>query len=219
MTETAPHAFLPRPLRALAGRVLETALNQAVALDPDTRAGLEALEGRRLQLHLRGPEWELALLVRHGKLRVEVPDGATDAVSSLRVSATPGNLLGMALRGGDESVSPGKVDISGDADLARRLEKLARGYAPDIERAFVRVFGEVAGVPLAHAFLRAFSHLRDSGRHLLEDGADWVREEARLGVSAAEMDTFLDEVDELRERVERLQARTGRLRPRSGTGP
>jgi ubiquinone biosynthesis protein UbiJ len=151
--------------------------------------------------------------VTGGKLKVGPAEDAAGA--ALRVSATPGGLLAMALHAGDEAVAPGKLDIAGDAELARRLEKLARGYAPDFEAAFVRVFGEVAGVPLARAFARAFGHVRDSASHAVEDGADWVREEARLGVAPGEMDDFLDAVDRLRERAERLEARLSRLSPRS----
>ncbi|HEX7340962.1 MAG TPA: SCP2 sterol-binding domain-containing protein [Rhodanobacteraceae bacterium] len=217
MTDAATASLLPRPLRALAGRVLATALNHAVALDPDTQAGLTALDGRRVQVHLRGPELTFVIHVHEGKLAVEPPDEVSEA--ALRVSATPGSLLGMALRGGDEAAAPGKVDIAGDAELARRLEKLARGYAPDIEEAFARRFGDVLGVPLAQAFHKAFSHVRDSGRHAVDDVADWLREETRVAVSAAEMDTFLDDVDILRERAERLEARLNRLAARKDSAP
>ena len=209
MTDTTAATLLPRPLRALAGRALEAALNRAVALDPDTRESLGALEGRRVHLHLRGPGLALVIHVQGGKLEVEPPDDDTPA--SLRVAASPGSLLGMALRAGGDTVAPGKVDIAGDADLARRLEKLARGYAPDFEEAFARHFGDVLGVPLARALRKALAHVRDSGRHFAEDSADWLREESRLAVSADEMDDFLDEVDRVREHAERLAARLERL--------
>lgn len=206
---TAQARFVPRPLRSMAGRALETALNRAVALDPDTQASLATLQDRRLDVHLSGPDITLAIQVVDGRLRVG--PGDDDLPPSLRVSASPGSLLGMALGGDRDHVAPGKVVVAGDAELARRLEKLARGYAPDIEAAFARSFGEVLGVPLARALHKAFAHVRDSATHALEDGADWLRDEARLGVAPGEMDAFLDDVDEISERVERLQARIDRL--------
>ncbi len=209
MTDAAAPRFPPRPLRALGGRALETALNRAVALDPDTRASLDALEGKRLHVHLAGPDLTVAIRVAGGKLRVGPADDETPA--SLRVSASPGSLLGMALRGDRDGVAPGKVEVAGDAELARRLEKLARGYAPDVEAAFAQVFGDVVGVPLARGLRRALSHMRDSAAHAVEDGADWLREEARLGVAPGEMDDFLDEVDAVRERTDRLEARITRF--------
>jgi ubiquinone biosynthesis protein UbiJ len=213
MTDAATTTFLPRPLRKLAGRALERALNRAVTLDDDTRTRLAALEGRRLEVHLRGPDLRLSIAVADGVLRVG-PPADTDA-PSLRVAATPGSLLAMAMRRDDEGVAPGKVEIAGDADLARRLEKLARNYAPDFEEAFAQVFGDVLGVPLARAMQRALAHVRDSAHHATEDIADWLREESRLTIAPAEMDDFLDAVDSLRERSERLQARIARLTVRA----
>jgi ubiquinone biosynthesis protein UbiJ len=207
----AAQAFLPRPLRILAGRALERALNRVVALDPDTRARLAALDGRRLDLHLRGPELRLSIHVDGGDLRVGPPPGADAAERSLHVAASPGSLLAMALRRDDDGVAPGKVDIAGDADLARRLEKLARNYAPDFEEAFARAFGDVLGVPLARAVREALAQARRGAKHTVEDAADWLREESRLAVAPAEMDDFLDDVDRLREHVERLDARFSRL--------
>ncbi|HET7268082.1 MAG TPA: SCP2 sterol-binding domain-containing protein [Oleiagrimonas sp.] len=216
MTDTTAASLLPRPLRALAGRALQAALNRAVDLDPETRKSLGALEGRRVQLHLRGPGLTLVVHVIDGQLKVEPPDD-TD-MPALQVSASPGSLLGMALRAGGDAVPPGKVDIAGDADLARRLEKLARGYAPDFEEAFARQFGDVLGVPLARALRKGLSHVRDSGRHFAEDSADWLREESRLVVSADELDDFLDDVDALREHTERVATRVDRLARRRESG-
>lgn len=212
MNAPAPNAWLPQPLRKLAGRALESALNHVLSLDPDTRQKLPPLDGRSIQLHLRGPELALAVTVQGDRLEVGPPrDG-----SQLRVAASPGSLLAMALRRGDEGVSPGKVDIAGDADLARRLEKLATHFQPDFEEAFARSFGDVLGVPLAQAIARGLRHARESARHLAGDGADWLRDEARLAPAPGEVDDFLDGVDALRERTERLEARLARLRPRTG---
>ncbi|WP_414069511.1 SCP2 domain-containing protein, partial [Staphylococcus aureus] len=129
----------------------EAALNRALSLDPDTQQKLAGMDGRRVLLHLRGPELALAVTVADGRLRVGPPDDGETATGTLRVAATPGSLLAMALRHGEDGVAPGKVEIAGDADLARRLEKLASQFAPDFEEAFARTFGDVLGVPLARA--------------------------------------------------------------------
>lgn len=207
MTDTAPRPLLPRPLRALAGRALETALNHTLSLDPDTMQRLGALDGRSVQIHLRGPELALAVTVEGSRLKV----GPAGEDSQLRVAASPGSLLAMALRRGDDGMAPGKVDIAGDADLARRLEKLASQFAPDFEEAFARSFGDVLGVPLAKAVRKGLSHARTTARHLAEDSADWLRDEVRVAVAPGETEGFLDEVDLVRERSERLEARLARL--------
>lgn len=212
MNAATPNSWLPLPLRKLAGHALETALNHTLSLDPDTRQKLATMNGRSVQLHLRGPEIALAVTVEDARLKVGPPDeGGTRHGSQLRVAATPGSLLAMMLRRDDDGIAPGKVEIAGDAELARRLEKLASQFAPDFEEAFARTFGDVLGVPLARVVRDGLAHARESAAHLTEDGADWLRDEARLASAPGEVEGFLDGVDELRERSERLAARVQRL--------
>ncbi|MEO6925595.1 MAG: SCP2 sterol-binding domain-containing protein [Rhodanobacter sp.] len=207
MNAATPNAWMPQPLRKLAGRALESALNHTLSLDPETQQKLVGMNGRRVQLHLRGPEIALAVTVTDGKLQVGPPDEA----SQLKVAATPGSLLAMIFRRDGDGIAPGKVDIAGDAELARRLEKLASKFAPDFEEAFARTFGDVLGVPLAKAVRKGLAHARESATHLTEDSADWLRDEARVALAPGEVETFLDDVDTLRERSERLDSRVQRL--------
>lgn len=216
MDSTAANAWMPKPLRRLVGSVLERAFNHAVKLDPETQAALGKLDGRRIGVHLRGAEIAFDVAVRQGALRVEPPrsEGDPQGRTDLRVAATPGALLAIALSPGGET-PPGKVDIAGDAELARRVEKLAREFAPDFEAAFANVFGEVAGVAIARALRGAKQWASRGAQNAAQDSADWLRDEARLVVPRGELDDFLDDVDALRERVERLNARVNGLRERS----
>lgn len=207
MTADPAPNLLPRPLRKLAGRALETALNHALSLDPDTQDKLATLDGRSVQLQLRGLDLAVAITVEGDRLKV----GPAPESSDLRVAATPGSLLAMLFRRQNESLAPGKVEIAGDAELARRLEKLASGFAPDFEEAFARTFGDVIGVPLAKAVREGLTHARETAAHLTQDGAAWLRDETRVAVAPGEMEGFLDDVDTLRERTERLEARLARL--------
>jgi len=206
----------PNPLLARLGRLLEAALNRGLALDEATRAQLGTLEGRRIGVELRGTPLALAITVDGGRLRV---GPHWQAASDLNLRAAPGSLLAFALRKGDESPRPpGKVDISGDAELARRIEKLLHGFRPDIEEAFAKTFGDVVGVPLARALHGAFTWSRESADALVRDGAEFLRDDSRDLIAPAEMDRFLDDVDALRERVDRLVARIDRVAGPSGAG-
>lgn len=209
MTST-PNSWLPQPVRKLAGRALQSALRHVLALDPDTEQQLTGLNGRSVQLHLRGPELSFAVSVADGQLQV----GPPRVDEALRVTTTPGSLLGVLLRRDRGSIAPGAVEIAGDAELARRLEKLVRSFAPDFEEAFARTFGDVLGVPMARAVREGLGYARESAAHLREDTADWLRDEARLALAPGEIEGFLDGVDALRERSERLQARVARLAAR-----
>jgi ubiquinone biosynthesis accessory factor UbiJ len=199
----------PNPILAVLGRALEALLNRVLALDEESAQRIAALEGRAIAIEIRQPALALRLLVEGGRLRV---GPAFEGDSQLRLSATVGSFLSMALRRDASSPLPaGKVEMSGDLELARRVEELLRKFHPDVEEAFSRVFGDVLGFQLAQAFKGAFDGVRDGARTLAQDGADYLREESRDLIAPAEMERFLDDVDDLRERGDRLQARVTRV--------
>lgn len=198
-----------------AGRALELALNQALALDEDTRGGLRALEGQRVALTLASPPLALQVRVEGEALRVGPLDG--DAEPDLGVRATLGGLIQQLPIFRSSNAPPvGKLRIEGDAELARRLQKLAQDFDPDWQLPFVRVFGEVLGVQIARAVRAALQQAQVAGRNLAGMAAEYVTEESRDVVPRAELDAFHDDVDALRDGVERIAAKIARLRREQG---
>ena len=202
-------------LKPLAGRALETALNRALALDPDTREALKPLDGRRVSLALEAPALALQVRVEGDHLRIGPVDAAEEP--DLAVRTTLGGLLGQlpAFMGGalrqDHAAPVGRVRVSGDAELARRLQTLAERFDPDGQQPFVAAFGEIIGVQVANAARGALRQLRDAGGNLAQNAAEFVTEESRDVVGRAELNAFHDDVDALRDDVERLQAKVERL--------
>jgi ubiquinone biosynthesis protein UbiJ len=203
--------------KPLAGRALEAALNRALALDPDTRDALRPLDGRRIALSLEAPA--LALQIRVAGERLEVgPVEAADE-PDLAVRSTLGGLLAQLPFFSKDSAAPvGRVRVSGDAELARRLQTLAQRFDPDWQQPFTTVFGELIGVQIAHAVKAALQQLRGMGGNLAQNAAEFVTEESRDVVGRAELNAFHDDVDALRDDVERLQAKVERLRGGSAGG-
>ena len=201
-------------IKPLAGRALETALNRALALDPDTRAALAALDGQRIALTLESPPLAMQIGVSEQRLTVGPVDAAQEP--DLAVRSTLGGvlaqlpLLANARRG--NGAPGGRVKVSGDAELARRLQQLASGFDPDWQQPFVAVLGEVLGVQVAQTLRAALAQASRSARDLAHSAAEYVTEESRDVVPRAELDAFHDDVDAIRDDVERLAARVARLR-------
>ena len=194
--------------KPLAGRVLEAALNRALALDPDTRAGLAALDGQRLQLHLESPPLALELRVDGEALRVGPAQGEE---ADLAVRAGIGALLGqLPFLQGSSAAPVGKVRISGDAELARRLQKLAQGFDPDFAQPFAEALGPVIGPQVAKLVASSLREARVQGEGFARAAADYLTEETGEVVPKAEQHAFFDDVDALRDRVERVAARLAR---------
>ncbi|MGH8033289.1 MAG: ubiquinone biosynthesis accessory factor UbiJ [Luteimonas sp.] len=219
----AASAFDASPLAALkplAGRALQAALNRAIALDPDTAAALRTLDGRRIALALESPALALQLRVADGALVVGPPDPAQDA--DLSVRSTLGALLSQlpALLGGgarrDDAPPVGRMRISGDADLARRLQRLAERFDPDWQQPFTALFGEMVGVQVATALAGALRQATAFGGNLAQSAAEYLTEESRDVVPRDELAAFHDDVDAIHDDVERIAARVERLAARSG---
>lgn len=206
---TAPRSPLDT-LKPLAGRLLEAALNRALALDPDTRAALLALDGQRVRLDLESPPLALELAVQGEALRVGPP---SESEPDLAVRAGIGALLSALpfLKPSGSAAPVGKVRISGDAELARRLQKLAEGFDPDWERPFVEAFGPLLGPQLAKALRSALREARHQASHFARATVEYLTEESRDLVPYAEQQAFAEDVDTLRDAVERLAARIDRL--------
>lgn len=217
----------PFDWKPLAGRALEAALNRAVALDPDTRDALQPLDGRSVVLALDAAESSplaMRLLVEGDRLRVGPVDA--EQTPDLAVRSTLGGMLSFGMqsllpkllgkRDDDEAAVPvGRMRIEGDAELARRLQRLAERFDPDWQQPFTAVFGDVIGVQIANGIAAALRQARTGGQTFAETAAEYLTEESRDVVPRAELDAFHDDVDTLRDDTERLAAWIARLQKRA----
>ena len=194
-----------------AGRALEAALNRALALDPETGEALARLDGRRIALHVAQPPLALQVTVDGDRLRVGPVDDAAPA--DLGVRATIAALVAQLpmFRRDDDGPPVGQFRIEGDADLARRLQRLAERFDPDWQAPFVAVFGEVLGVQVARGVAAALRQARAGARDLAGTTVEYLTEESRDLVPREELAAFHDDVDALRDDIERLAARIARL--------
>lgn len=197
-------------LKPLVGRALEFALARLVALDPDTRAALLALEGKRVELTLEAPALALAITVSGGQLRIGPV--APGAEPDLGLRASIGGLLSqLPFARGRPSTTAGKLRINGDAELARTLQQLAKNFDPDWDRPFAEALGPILGPQVARLLREGLRTGGTVAGNLARDAVEYVTEESRDAVGRAELAAFNDDVDEVRDRAERLLARVARL--------
>ncbi|HEV8695999.1 MAG TPA: SCP2 sterol-binding domain-containing protein [Lysobacter sp.] len=198
-------------LKPLAGRTLEAALNRALALDPDTRDGLRMLDGRSVALRVAAPNLALQVRVAGDRLEVGPVDDATEPDLSVR-STLAGLISQLPFFRNDNAPPVGKLRIEGDADLARRLQRLAERFDPDWQQPFAAVFGDVLGVQIANALRAGLRYARDAAGTFATNAAEFVTEESRDVVARDELNAFYDDVDTLRDDAERIAVRVARLR-------
>lgn len=194
-----------------AGRLLEVALNRALALDAETRAALPALDGRTVALQLQNPSLALQIRVRDNQLEVGPVEDADRADLSVR-STLAGVLGQLPFMRGRNAAPLGAMRVEGDAELARRLQRMAERFDPDWARPFTAVFGDVIGMQVANGIAFALRSARHAGKEFAGSAADYLTEESRDVVGREELAAFHDDVDAIRDDVERVAARIDRLR-------
>jgi len=205
----------PFDWKPLAGRTLEAALNRALALDPATLDALRRLDGQRVTVAVERPQLEMQVTVAGDRLVVGPVDNESEPHLSVR-STLSALVAQLPMFRRDDAPPVGRLRVSGDAELARRLQRLAEQFDPDWQRPFAAVFGDVMGVQIANAMAGALRQARDLSREFAQTAAEYVTEESRDVVGRDELNAFLDDVDSLRDDVERLSARVARLSPRAG---
>ncbi len=195
------------PLPAAMAAMLEAGINGVLALDENSGSRLERLEGRVLELELKGIGITLYLTASDGRFRVSTEnENEVDAT----ISGTPGALFAFGMPEWGNSSSD--VDISGNANLARDLEALFGKMEPDWAEPLSQVFGDVIGHQIAAALKQGADWARSAANSTAETVADYLRDESGMTVDRNSLDEFLDGVDQLRDAADRLEARLRNLR-------
>lgn len=212
MVEHSPRTYRT-PLPGLLATSLEAAINRLLAADDNSGERLQRLDGRCVRLQLE--DLAISLDFRFDPYRVAVTL-ADDSEADTMVSGSLPALIAMAMP--DEKGrwgGPGsRVKISGDATLARDLERLFSQLDPDWEAGIARFTGDVLGYQLASGLKSFGQALKNTGLNLQEVAGEYLRSEQSPLAQAGELRLFADEVDSLRDATDRLEARLRTLQDR-----
>lgn len=198
------------PFPGIMAALLEAGINRVLAMDESTPQRLSRLSDRMLQLEVEGIG--ITLFIAFTDRRVEVgtrSDHEPDTV----ISGSPLALFTMAVPDGPGSwVEPeSRVNITGDANLARDLERLFSQLEPDWEGSLSRVFGDVWGHQVAAGLKAGAEHAKVSAGAAGEMVEEFINREGGPLVRDAELEAFAGEVEEARCRLERLQERLAEM--------
>lgn len=196
------------PMDAMVTAVIETSLNQLLALDKQSPERLRKLTGKVLKLELRElkPLWfvfserRLDVLARF--------EGEADAVLSLSLTALSLLKEPSALT---RYIREEKLDLSGDPQLVQAFSALLGELDIDWEEELSRYTGDVVAHTLCSGARQA---RRFVGRELCRSQrqvAEYLTEEARLAPGPLEVASFNDDVEELAQQMKAIELRLARL--------
>lgn len=191
---------------------LETGLNQALALAPQSAAALAKLDDCVFALHCTAPPLDVYLQPYSQGIRLMgLYDG--EVTTSVRGEASDFTELAAA-KDPTATLINGKLELQGDSAPLIELQQILSKLDPDWEAPLVSTLGDVAGHQVAQMLRSAFSWGRQASDSLGRQLDEFIHEEARLSPPRLELEDFYRDVRELNQRVERLQSRTDRLRKR-----
>jgi len=201
------------PLPGLLAATLEAAMNRLLALDANTPRRLQHLQGKLVRLELEG--LGIVLHFSFAPQRVQVSLNA-EGVADTVVSGSPAALFAMAIpdEAGHWGMPGSRVKISGDATLARDLERVFSRLDPDWEGQLSSLFGEVAGHQLAAGARGAAAQLRDTFSTLEGMTSECFQRPGSPLAQEDEIKNFGNSVDTLRDAAERLESRVRLIRER-----
>ena len=188
--------------------VLEKVINHALALDPESRAKIQALEGKVVALNIEGLGLKGYLLPCRDGIRLQrYCEGEPDVT----ISGAPLSLLRMGLSRQPTRVFGSHVTIDGDVNLGRRVQRILDELEIDWEEQLSHVVGDSvahqAGV-LARSVNRwGLNAVNTFGLNV----AEYFQEERRDLVGKNDLASFFDGVDDIRSAVDRLEQPIRRL--------
>ena len=191
---------------------LESGLNRALELAPNTRRELAALEGTVFSVQCTAPIFELYLQPLADSIRLM---GFCEEAVTTRVRGAAADFSELA-----SSADPaatlinGRLEIEGDSAPLIELQQILSRLDMDWEAPLVDTLGDVAGHQLAQLLRSLFGWGREAGGSLRRQLAEFIVEEARLSPPRLELEDFYRDVQTLGMQVERLESRSQRLRQR-----
>ena len=163
------------PLPSMLALALETAINQVLQLDIESPSRVNKLEDRLLQLDLEGLNISLFFTFKYGNVRVALD---ADATPDTIISGTPVALFSMAEPEEAEWGLPdSKVQINGDASLARDLERIFSKLDPDWESPLSGMLGEVAGHQVAQGIRQGVETAKETATVASKIFAEFMKDQ------------------------------------------
>lgn len=199
------------PLLAPLSAAIELALNQYLALDPESRDSLKQLSGKIIKLQLTAPAFELFLLPAESGIQV-LNHYQDSADTTIKGSLSAFANLGLANdKEKNTAVFSGQISIEGDIALGQKFQALFENLDIDWEEHLSHIVGDVVAHKMGSLGRRFFAWGQQSKESLALDSTEFLQYETRDLLEGREMTDFLKQVDTIRSDVDRLEARINRL--------
>lgn len=197
-------------VHATAIGALERAINQALKLDPTTLRALEPLEGKVIQVEIKGTPLNLYLIPSRQGLQLRgFLDGGVDS----HVTGTLADFT--ELLSSDDAPSTlinGGISIRGDSAPLLQLLSILHRLEIDWEASLARLIGDIPAHEIGRAVRNGLAWGKQAVSSIGRQAEEFLHEEARLVPPEAEMQGLFKNIQQLNLAVDRFEARLERQR-------
>jgi ubiquinone biosynthesis accessory factor UbiJ len=181
---------------------IENILNRGLPRSPRAQELCAELSGKRVAFNVRDI---IRLLVESTGSSLRVTRGDTPADAEL--TGGPFSLLALSGSSPDAVLQRGDVQVTGDAELARKFRELAVLLRPDPEEELSVLMGDVPAHQLTRFITGAWTWGQRATFTGVQNVAEYLGHETQDLVPRKEGEQFLKGVDAAREDMDRLEAR------------
>jgi ubiquinone biosynthesis protein UbiJ len=194
--------------------VIERALNRALDLDPAGRRTLLGILDEPVQLNIAAPVFLTCSLHSAGEQILVSSQPANRP--ELTISGKPIAFAAWVL-GDYQTIHDGRLDISGNTDLARQLQHAIQVLNPDWEAAIAVHIGDIPAHFLGNRIRGAVTWSRQAFHALNANIEEYVHEESRLLPGHRELKATFEDIKALNLRMMELEARLNGIENRNNT--
>jgi len=195
-----PLETLLRPLAAL--------LNRQIKAHTPARALCADLEERVIAVRVRDTSLAMFVVVAAGEIHLASEYGDDPDV------VITGSLLALAKLSGSDSnaaIHDGAIELTGDAGIAQKFQKLLRYGRPDVEEELSAVVGDAIAHTVAEMARGVAGWGREARSTMRQNVGEYLQEESHSVPSRYEVNSFRNDVESLRDDVARFEARLRHL--------
>lgn len=189
---------------------LTKTINQLLALDPDSAARLQKLQGKRIVVELLPLNTLIECAFTDATIHIQTASDTNEA--NAVIHGTPLQLMGVMFdKSNRQLFFADEVKITGSAEFAQQVTDLFDHLDIDWEEHISHFIGD-APAHQAGRIVRGVSNwLRSTQKSLVKNIDEFVHEEANWLPAREALNDFFHEIDALRMDTDRIAARIRQL--------
>jgi ubiquinone biosynthesis protein UbiJ len=188
-------------LPAVCCHLAETALNQLIALDPQSQRQLPSLQGRQIAFKVQEFPWRLVITAQPNGLWLNSHDEPVACDIRVKLSSLPALTDQSQIT---QLIRQDALQLDGDLATLQKFSAFFQTLDPDWEEALSRWLGDAMAYRVGTALRQIQRAIRDKFTQQVDVATALLQDELRLTPVQIEFDLWQHDIRQLNQRTEQL---------------